>query len=217
MLSNITYCENISDIIISQPLNLTSTLIFLVVALMLFFEIKNKNQLNFKFKVLIILVGLIGIGSAIRHFYPSDITVYFDILPIVLFSLAFAYYLIFKITKNKNYTKIGLVTLIIYMGLSSIILRTYFNSELINGAYEYLSLIFLFVCVLIYSYLKKLHFFKYLLALFILFIVSIFFRQIDLIICKTAGFWTHFIWHIINAITIYFSVKLFINHEKTTL
>jgi hypothetical protein len=86
MLSDISYCENMPHIIFSQPINLISSLAFLVVALMLFFELKKTNKLNIQFKILIILIGSIGIGSILRHLYPNNTTIYFDVLPIVIFS-----------------------------------------------------------------------------------------------------------------------------------
>jgi hypothetical protein len=131
-------------------------------------------------------------------------------LPIVIFSWTFAYYLMLKIMKNKKHSLIGLGALLIYISLCSIILRNYFYSKFINGAYEYLSLILLFIFILVYFYFKKLSFFKDLLILAILFTISIFFRQIDLAICNTRTLGTHFIWHIINATTMYFAIKLFI-------
>lgn len=210
MLSNIIYCENLQNAIVSQPVNIISNLAFFVAALILFFELKNKNKGTLQLKIFIILIGLIGIGSIIWHIYPNDITIYFDVFPIVLFSLIFAYYLILKITGNKKYAKIGLGALLIYISICSIILRNYFHSKFVNGAYEYLLLILLFVMILIYCYFKKSPLFKYLLILSILFTVALFFRQIDLIICGHRRSGTHFLWHIINSVAIYFSAKLFI-------
>jgi hypothetical protein len=152
----------------------------------------------------------VSIGSILWHLYPNNVTIYFDVLPIAIFSWTFAYYLMLKITQNKKYSIIGIGMLLGYISFCSWILRSYFYTEFINGAYEYLSLILLFIVALIYWYFKKLYFFKALLILFILFTVSLFFRQIDVIACNYRIRGTHFIWHIINAITMYLVVKLFI-------
>ena len=41
-----------------------------------------------------------------------------------------------------------------------------------------------------------------------LFLASIFFRQIDMVVCHWIGFGTHFMWHILNAMVLFLFVKI---------
>jgi hypothetical protein len=86
MLSDIIYCENIPNALFSQPINLISNLAFLIVAIILFIELKKKKKLTLQLNILITLIGLVSIGSILWHLYPNNVTIYFDVLPIAIFS-----------------------------------------------------------------------------------------------------------------------------------
>lgn len=51
--------------------------------------------------------------------------------------------------------------------------------------------------------------------LVMIFIISLFSRQIDLLVCETIGFGTHFIWHILNALVLYGMVRILYKSNRS--
>ncbi len=208
-LWNIKYCENISHSIISEPLNTISNISYIIIAIFLRHTLKKSNHLINKIKGLLLIIASIWIGSWIRHSHISHSSIYFDVLPIMIFTIYSIYLLFSYLFNSQKKTIIFLLLSGIFIITTSYLLRTYYYSELFNGAYEYFAVGIVILTVIITKYKKFLPYIKELSYITILFIIATTCRQIDLIICDKFILWTHFLRHIVNAICAYFLTQLF--------
>lgn len=208
-LWNIKYCENISNLFFSEPLNFLSNILYFVIAFILRYSLKKSKHLTLRIKILVIMIGIVGLGSAVWHWHIDHTSIYFDVIPITIFTIYSLYLLFEYLFKSQKEALFYLMLSWMFIISMSYFLRTYFYSDVFNGSYEYfaVSLVILFIFIIKYKvfflHIKKISY------LVILFIIAIICRQIDLSVCNFFLFGTHFLWHIFNAFASYILVNLF--------
>ena len=209
------YCERTAADIFSEPLNSITNLAFILISYLIFKKYKNYDYgLIFSG-----LIFCIGIGSFVLHTIPSKITALVDVMFILFFIIFFLYILYREVLKLT-------IMYALFLSLASPILYYYLGSSL----KEHISLVgdssFYIVILLhlnlIYFYLlvKKENFNNYILFAGIIFLISIFFRIIDKVYCDINLYGTHFLWHILNSLVLFYLVKFIISnlsfHPKNT-
>lgn len=83
------YCERVSAAFWAEPLNAISNLAFILAALWGWVEAKRRDRLDAMTMVLILLAGLIGIGSFLFHTFANAWSSLADVIPIWTFVLLF--------------------------------------------------------------------------------------------------------------------------------
>ena len=192
---NLYYCERTTLEAFGEPINTLSNIAFILCGLMLIFIKKMKlNPLPYA-------VIFIGISSFLFHYIPTKLFSILDIFSIILFVI------IYNILLTRNILKYSMS----YSILSSflLLLITYFIGILlfktiVGSSSFYLGL--LLYMLLILFLIRKIENLKYFLLAIILFALSIFFRSIDTFLCNYIFFGTHFIWHIINSLVLYYLI-----------
>ena len=189
------YCERTTLEAFGEPINALSNLAFIFCGLILIFKKK------IKFNPLPYLVIFIGISSFLFHYLPTKLFSILDIFSIALFVI------FYNILLTKNILKYPMS----YSILSSLLLLliSYFTGTLllysiIGSSSFYLGILIymLFILFLI----RKIENRKYFLFAIILFTISILFRTIDNFLCNYFLYGTHFIWHILNSLVLYYLV-----------
>lgn len=209
MIFDINYCEQPIINGYLQPFNTISNLFFIMVAIFLYYFYKSNKIKDVKSKLFLYLIVLIGIGSFLWHLRENSITYFSDAIPVILFFIAYIYFLILHLIKSKRTRIYVIVIYSILITLLWIILRFAIKDSIIimNEAYGYFLVLLSFIIILIYTYIKKRHIFRKIMVFFLLFLSAFVFRQIDLLVCPYFIFGTHFIWHFFTAIAAYFAVR----------
>lgn len=83
------YCERVSAAFWAEPLNAISNLAFILAALWGWVEAKRRDRLDPMTMVLILLAGMIGIGSFLFHTFANAWSSLADVVPIWTFVLLF--------------------------------------------------------------------------------------------------------------------------------
>ena len=83
------YCERVSAAFWAEPLNAISNLAFILAALWGWVEAKRRDRLDPMAMVLILLAGMIGIGSFLFHTFANAWSSLADVIPIWTFVLLF--------------------------------------------------------------------------------------------------------------------------------
>lgn len=83
------YCERVSAAFWAEPLNAVSNLAFILAALWGWIEAKRRDRLDPMTMVLILLAGMIGIGSFLFHTFANAWSSLADVVPIWTFVLLF--------------------------------------------------------------------------------------------------------------------------------
>ena len=210
LLQNIDiYCERTSTQLLAEPLNLFSNLWFVLVGVVLVFRKTDTKTLN----ILSYMFIAIGIGSSLFHSFANKITELSDVIPIGICATFFGWSLI----QNLSLTRIGKIS----TGLGFIALElivTQLEFPILNGSEMYLGpLLFIWFFAVVLRTRHRICS-KYLFLSAISFTVSITFRAMDLRICDSFPYGTHFLWHSFNALTLmfgYFALEnLMIKNKK---
>ncbi|TSC77929.1 MAG: hypothetical protein G01um101424_63 [Parcubacteria group bacterium Gr01-1014_24] len=162
----------------------------------------KRNYLNSNLGLtLCSLIIILSFGSFAWHASRSELTLWFDTIPIYIFIIYIAFLLIQSLTRNIKYTS-GFVALI---SLIYFLVFTYIpNINILSGLSKYIFAFCVFIIITIFVSIKygMKHDFIYPLSIFGLAIV---FRGIDLLVCSNFPLGTHFLWHITVAAAMYSS------------
>ncbi|MBW1855869.1 MAG: ceramidase domain-containing protein [Deltaproteobacteria bacterium] len=204
------YCERLGTGFWAEPLNAISNISFLIAAFLawrLYREyVKNGNDTHIL--VLIVLVGVVGIGSFLFHTYATVLMLIADIVPIMLFAF---YYLAVAMKRVMDWS--GWQTT---FGVGAFILFFYFFGNLfpddaLNHSVVYLPFGFALLALSIIAWFKNVKISKQYFIAFGLFSAALFFRTVDMEACSIVPFGTHFLWHIINGGMFYLLLKTLIS------
>ena len=195
------YCERTSLAVFSEPLNLFTNLCFIISSILL---LLNKSIKDKKYAL---LVFLIGFGSILFHSIPNKLTGFLDILFIIFFILYYIFYLYKKLNIKTYFSALISITFIIFC----FIFGSYFTNTLLGSSSFYLPIIFHLIILYLYFLFNRKIYKHYNLFLYIsiLFSCSFLLRSFDLYLCKNFLIGTHFMWHILNAMVLYFLVNFY--------
>lgn len=190
------YCERVSAFVFDEPLGLISNLGFLIAAYLLARHGRNNNYP--KHWILIGWLVAIGIGSGLFHAYATRLTLWLDVIPIQGFILT-AIWILYRDHLRLNRLMTALV-LIAFIFVSSRV-----PSWLLNGSAAYLPAWFMLVIAALTHRTGLAR--QDLVKAASLFPISLTFRTLDLPLCDQWPVGTHFLWHIGNAIVLFWIVR----------
>ena len=203
------YCEQPAFGHWFEPLNTMTNLFFVIAGILLLFQLKKKNQLDIKGIYFSILLMIVGWGSFAWHIYRNDTTLMIDSIPIAVFVISYLYFYLVVAAKNILIRILLFLGFFAYTPLIIYLLHDFNNSDILgNGGLEYIVALSYFVLLQIYNLFNNKNIIKKSLVIIILFAISVFFRQTDMIACEKLGFGTHFLWHFFNATVLYLFVRL---------
>lgn len=207
------YCERVEPGLFAEPLNAISNLAFFVAAFFAFMLAARRNVLGLQSGLLVFLLICIGTGSTLFHTLATGWAEMADVIPILLFQIAFI------IIYSRNVIKLSwmrtLILLLVFGGL----IRFFAGlpNEWFNGSLGYApALIFLSGFGLYHWAYKKQESFTLMLSALI-FILSLIIRSMDMAICDVLPIGVHYFWHILNAIVLYLALRGLIMNVKYRL
>lgn len=203
------YCEQPIYQAFFEPINTITNLAFMIAGIMLFIQLRKRNVLDIKGVYFSTVLVIVGLGSFVWHLYRNDLTLMLDSIPIALFVLSYLFFYIMQM--NKNWV-LRISLFLSFFGYVVILVRALSGIEnhwlLTNGGMQYLVALSFFVVLQLFNRYWNQGLIKPSLIVVMLFALSIFFRQTDLLVCEYIGFGTHFMWHILNGVVLYSFVRL---------
>ena len=204
------YCENVTGFWLAQPLNAITNLAYTVGGFYLYAYVK-KNNLNRTLGIVLSgLMIILGIGSTAWHSHKSVLTMLSDEIPIYLFIVLVIYYLVQSLVKKSKITTLAMASIAVLYYL----IFTYLpGAENFDGSFKYAFVLVLFL-ILNFLVVKKLGTeYNFFIPLGI-FAAGIALRVADLPICQAFPVGTHFLWHILVAIAMYFGSKVILRIDN---
>ncbi len=199
------YCERTAAGLWNEPLNAFTNLAFLVAAWLCWRLAHNTRKDHVSVYLLICLAASIGIGSGLFHTFATRWAMLCDVLPILLFQIAFigCY---FRIVQGYSYAVIaGIIIIFFFLGY----LFGHFPNTL-NGSLAYAPAFALLAFAGCVHYISGKRFRHGLLFSAGVFLLSLTFRSVDIAVCQLMAVGTHFLWHLLNALLIYLVVRTYI-------
>lgn len=204
------YCERSgSPDLWAEPLNMVSNLAFLGAAALLLRHFTKSKELTIKngwdIVLSLVLLAVIGIGSFIFHIFAESWAELFDVIPIALFINVYLISFLVRIARLRWWAVIAVVA--IYQGLG-FVFESAFSRDTLNGTIMYIPTYLTLTLMSIWVRWKKIPYAKRYLEILLLWTISLIFRTVDIPACYIIPSGTHFLWHILNAITLYMLVKV---------
>ena len=198
----VSYCERTDWGLWQEPINLISNFAFIVAFFALVYQIRQFKKVSRIYYFFVSWVLVIGLGSISFHLLATPLAMWLDVVPI------FSFIIVYLIWANKRILNrpLWLNLLIVAAFVSLTLLMDMKFKHIAAGTFSYLpAWLFLFIFTMkvwftFPSVFLRHHFLK---ALNI-FSLALFFRCVDIPLCHFIPFGTHFMWHILNAILLYY-------------
>ncbi len=200
-------CERTDMSMFAEPLNVLTSIGFIVVAASIFQYYRTHPDLKDKWiwdmHILTFLILWIGVGSTIFHTFPTRFTEMIDTIPIVAFIVLFFLSVIFRIGKCNLFQ--AFICFLAFGGSSHMLVSQFPNA--MNDSIGYLSSMAALVMIAIYLHMKRRPSSHNFLLAALIGVISLFFRAIDNAVCESIPTGTHFLWHSLNATLLYILMR----------
>jgi|TARA_Y100000294_G_C8538677_1_gene330207 hypothetical protein len=200
------YCETSLNPLGSfpfEPINTGTSLapvLFGALALMYLLRRGESSRVAY---ILAILTILTGLGSIAWHALRTDLTLLLDALPGVVYVMAIVFFWFYFL--GARYW--GLVVLAGFIAATVLIPS---ELRLIKPLVGVLVLVAIAVGLLIATWYRRRPAFKFALPMIGAGIIAVTLRGLDLRVCETIPFGTHFFWHIFLGIAAYAGVRMIV-------
>ncbi|TAF76540.1 MAG: hypothetical protein EAZ52_04140 [Alphaproteobacteria bacterium] len=201
---NYGLCERESLAWFAEPLNVISSLLFFVVAIMVFRYMRRFQEDLHGYKIYDLhamnaLIFMIGIGSTLYHVHPTPTTELIDMIPIVSFIVVFFLSAMRRIVKCSMFET--MICFLAFGGGTHILVDQF--PQAMNDSIGYFSSMASLVAIAFYLNIKRRRTAQAFLVAALIGVISLFFRSVDTALCDMFPMGTHFLWHSCNALLIY--------------
>ena len=199
------YCERIDPGFWAEPVNAFTNIGFVFAAWFTWRFAVHKQVQDSGIATMTGMIAAIGIGSFLFHTMATPLTRWLDIIPIFVFQLLYIGFYTRRII-NLPVAVIGILLLVF---VAAAIYGRQFP-DVVNGSLIYAPALLVIIILGWYHYQGRKVERGLLLGAASIFLLSIFFRSIDNMICSRFILGTHFLWHILNAVVIYLAMRALI-------
>lgn len=206
------YCERTMPGLLDEPLNALSNAAFFIAAFAALILAKQQKAISLQTCLLIALVTAIGIGSSLFHTFANTWSKFADVIPILLFQISFIIIYARHVIELSSLKITGLVALF----FAASVVAGMMPYDWLNGSLGYAPALMFLIGYGIYHWrAQKAEPFILLITAFV-FSVSLTFRSIDMWVCPYLAIGVHYMWHILNGVTLYLTMRaLLVNWSKT--
>lgn len=206
-------CELIKNLFRGQPVNLLTNVAFFITAFALFRLFRKYHVRNFSFWLMLLLLILLGIGSALNHSVPNNLTLFLDGFPVLALFFVGLVVLFRHLLGGGNTKSVVFAGLVILAQFPiSLLLETPLKPSIFLYIINLLSFGLLILFTILKLGFKNI---QKLLLSFVLFGLAVTSLILDETQCPHLPFFgTHFIWHIFTAGAIYYYVAFLVKIEK---
>lgn len=195
------YCERLGPELLAEPVNVATNATFFLVAWELWRFARRRNALSGDIRLLIALIFAIGIGSSLFHSFATTWTHWLDLVPILMFQLAFLWAYMRRPIGLRPAPTAALVAAFLAVALYG---RQF--PHLLNGSLTYAPALFVMLALGLYHWRRQKPRRLALLAATGVLAAALVFRTIDAAICERFPYGTHFLWHLLIPVALYLCV-----------
>jgi len=202
------YCERTGPELLSEPLNAVTNLAFLLAAWLCWRHYGQKGAgFDKSGAFLMTMVDMIGIGSGLFHTVATKWAMLADVIPIAIFIHAFLFFALRRFFGLSWILCLGGV--VAFLGMSGLV-NMAVPIEALNGSAGYIPPFLGLTAIGIALVVQKNPNAEHMLIAAAVFAISLTFRTIDQMSCATVSFGTHFLWHMLNGVSLYLVGKAYL-------
>ncbi len=201
------YCERIDTGFWAEPVNACTNIGFIFAAWFIWRFAVHKQTQSSSIAAMTGIIVTIGIGSFLFHTMATPLTRWLDIIPIFVFQLLYIGFY----TRRIINLPVAVTGILLLVFVAAAVYGRQFP-DVINGSLIYAPALLVIIILGWYHYQSRKMERGLLLAAASIFLLSIFFRSIDNMICPQFILGTHFLWHILNAVVIYLAMRALITN-----
>lgn len=202
------YCERTAPGLFNEPLNAISNLAFIAVALWAARQ-AARQKADAATWLLIVVVGLIGLGSLAFHTFATRLSALADVIPIAVFIYGFLIYALRRFFKASWWAALAAAATLLIINIAS---ERLLPPGLLNGSVAYVPALAFALITAIAARTLGLAVQAQLTAAAVVLSVSLIFRTLDQAACGLLPFGTHFVWHLLNAAVLGFYLEAALRH-----
>lgn len=199
------YCERIDPGFWAEPVNAFSNIGFFFAAWFIWRIAGREQGHNSSIAAIAGMIVAIGAGSFLFHTMATPFTRWLDIIPIFVFQLSYIGFY----TRRVVNLPVAVIGILLFVFLAASVYGRQFP-DVMNGSLIYAPALLVIFVLGLYHYQSQMVERRLLLGAASIFLLSIFFRSIDNMICTQLVLGTHFLWHILNALVIYLAMRALI-------
>ncbi len=205
-------CERTGLGMLSEPMNVLSSFMFMIVAVSIYRYYHKHEDLERKWiwdiHALTFITFIIGVNSVLFHAFPTPLTELLDTSSIVLFIMIYFWSVLFRIGRCTLFQ--AAVCFVAFVGFSHMLVSQFPHA--MNDSIGYLSSMIALIMIAVYLHLKARPSSQHFLMAALIGVVSLFCRAIDHEICPMFPIGSHFLWHMLNATLLYILLKQIIRN-----
>ncbi|MBM3609553.1 MAG: hypothetical protein FJX29_14095 [Alphaproteobacteria bacterium] len=210
----INYCERAGHGFWDEPLNAITNLAFQIAAGAISLLLRKADTADWPVAALALVAAATGAGTFLFHTFATRWALLADVIPIAMFIYG---YLFLALRRFLRLQLAGAIILLaVFAGLN--ILTQAWGGRVLNSSFAYLPALLAILSVaaaLVWQSarssslsIRNRRIARRLLLASALFAVSLFFRTIDRKACAIIPAGTHFLWHILNAVLLYWLLRI---------
>jgi hypothetical protein len=203
------YCERLAPGLLGEPANALSNVAFFIAAWLLARDARRLGSRRADIAILVVLTVIVGIGSTVFHLVATTWAQWLDLVPILLFQLAFLWIYGLRILRWTPVPSALLVAAFLAIALYA---RQF---QQLNGSITYAPALMAIFALGLHHRAAYPAQRPWLLVAAGVLTVSLFLRTIDMAACERFPLGTHFFWHLLNGVVLYFAVRsLLVSAER---
>lgn len=203
------YCERLGPGLLAEPVNAFSNAGFFIAAWALWRYALAARTLDRDVQWLVGIIVAIGVGSTMFHTFATMWAQFLDVLPILLFQLAFLW-----IYSRRVIGWPLAATTVLVGGFLAAALFSRQYPHLLSGSLMYAPAIAVLLALAFYHGLSRRLGSQFLFVASGVFVVSLALRTVDEAVCPQFPLGTHFAWHLLNALVLYLCVRSLIETRR---
>lgn len=204
------YCERLSPDYWAEPVNALSNAAFVLAAVWAGVEARRRGLGQTVLWALIVMAGLIGIGSFLFHTHANRWSELADTLPIWsfvgLFVLSAMHYIggmpAAKVARVSGIVAVAVVGTIWLLASGEGADPAGHAADPLNGSGQYAPALAALLVFSVVAWWRQSPVARWIWAATACFVISLGFRTLDVAVCASFPVGTHFIWHLMNGLMI---------------
>lgn len=215
------YCERCDPSFWAEPFNAFSNFAFVIAAVAVWWRGRRQMPevlaggrtahpaLPWPVAGLVVLAGMVAVGSALFHTFATRWAMVLDVTPILVFQVWFLWFYLRIVPRlSRRWGTVSCTLFLAAHGLVLLFPRDLNGPAWLNGSLNYLPTLVVLGGLGLYQVQTQARLSYRMLGIFTAFALAVSLRTVDLWICEWFPVGTHFAWHLINGVVFFLSIDL---------